>query len=133
MRLNGLVGVMSSLWMMVYASTSKEDYEVCHRACSTDFLPQISGLVSRERVYSDFEGLLPSWSTCQYRCYRCRIPGANLAMKNFKKMFDENRQNAPRVIVDIARFQWSITRSLEDTCYTPWRAAIRSNDTVSTF
>lgn len=125
--------MLSSLSMVVYSSSGQQDYDACYKACTTDFIPQIVNLVPRERVYSDYEGLLPYWSTCQYRCYRCRIPGANIAMEKLKKVFDDNLQNASQIIVDIAIIIESIDRSLDQSCYSPWHYANNVNDTESIF
>lgn len=125
--------MLSSFFMIAYSSTGKEDYDACYKACTTDFMPQIVRLIPRERVYSDYEGLLPYWSTCQFRCYRCRIPEAITAMENLKKMFDDNQQNAVQVIVKIGIIEESIKHSLDTSCYSPWRNANKVNDTSSTF
>ncbi|KAI8085513.1 hypothetical protein BDF21DRAFT_397479 [Thamnidium elegans] len=112
---------------------AQQDLEICRVACNINFRPKLVSIIPRERVYADFEALIPHWQTCQYRCYRCHLTGMTQAMEKLKTMFLGSEKNEQHAIVGITRILNSIDTSFEDTCYQRWIIANRLNDTASTF
>lgn len=126
-----LFSALSSLFLVVY-SDGQQDFDNCHKACTIEFRPIIANLLTLNRTYSDYENVIPYWTTCQYRCYRCSLPNANFFMDLLKKIFDDEEQNGLRVILEIVKLIAGIETSLKE-CYDKWTAANRVGDTTSSF
>jgi hypothetical protein len=125
---------VSRLFMIsvVVATDGRQDLDACRRACSDNLHPRLIRLVEPNRVDSEWNDLKPFWSTCQYRCYRCAIPGANIAMDDLEYMFSHNQQNdggsIMRIAQDIDKADYSF-----QMCFDKWRLANKNGDTTSTF
>lgn len=57
---------------MVY-SDGQQDVDNCRKACSTEFLARLINLLNIDLTIEYYVSLNPYWTTCQYRCYRCRL------------------------------------------------------------
>lgn len=94
------------------------DLEVCKRACKEEFFPMLFNFISdKRRDNSLFNDLKPAWSTCQYRCYRCRIPAANLAMETLEWKFAHDQQSLEgsyvKLLESVSRVEFSVSNCIK--------------------
>jgi hypothetical protein len=108
------------------------DRDVCKRACIDDFFSILYTYIGDKQRNNDaFGELKPFWSTCQYRCYRCRIPGANDAMDTIEWKFTREKQRIPGAFVQLVTLLTQVEYSLTN-CVNKWAYLNRNNDQITT-
>lgn len=132
MNLIYLLVALSSLFLMVQAD-AQQDVETCRVACEVDFRPKVVSIIPRSSVYTEFEALIPSWKTCQYRCYRCHLTGMTKAMDRLGVSLSGPEQSERLNVEGMVSILNAIDISFKDTCYKRWVYANRYNDTASKF
>lgn len=135
MKFNTLYLLLAfSSCLSVGASTDQEDLDTCKRVCDEDLLPRIDAMArNHSRTISDYEDILPYWTTCQYRCYRCHLPVGIRAIKNMKTTFDNNFHFGMPGLASLLGAKDAVIHSLKWSCYTLWQNAIKDGDRNSKF
>lgn len=126
-----LLVYLSSSLMVVY-SDGQQDLNTCHKACTVEFRPVLANLLTLNRTYLNYENVIPYWTTCQYRCYRCGLTNAIFSMDVLKGVYDNQELNALGVILEIVKLIAGIETSFKE-CYDKWTAANLIGNVTSTF
>lgn len=126
-----LLSILSNLIITVY-SNGQEDRDNCHKACTIEFRPVLANLLTLNRTYSDYEDVIPYWTTCQYRCYRCNLTNAIYFMDMLRMMFRNQELDGIEGILEILKSIAGIETSFKE-CYDDWTEANLMGNTTSIF
>lgn len=120
-----------NLFVMVF-SDEQQDFDSCYRACNTEFCPVIVNLLTLNHTYSNYEKVVPYWTNCQYRCYRCGLANGIYFMDELKRMFDDRESITSRATLELIKLIAGIETSLKE-CYDKWIDANINGDTTAVF
>lgn len=125
-----LFSALSSIFVTVQAEPQQE-LDGCRRACS-EFIPRIHKF-AEWAPRDEYEDIIKnSWTTCQYKCYRCALNDGIKVMEKLSSIF-HHFQGAPPYDEN---WMISMTHTLErvtKSCYDQWDNANHVGDTTSLF
>ncbi|KAI9266364.1 hypothetical protein EDC94DRAFT_657888 [Helicostylum pulchrum] len=120
--------------LSVIVCNNQDDLNICKRVCDEDLLPRMEAMARNDsRSISDFEDILPYWTTCQYRCHRCYLPGGIRTIERIKTRFDNDLHVGMLGFLNFMSDKDAMIHSLKWSCYTLWQNAINDDDYDSKF
>lgn len=130
-----LFSALSSIFRVVQSVSPQEEVDACRGACS-DFIPKLERFYEPDVPRQELTDIIElSWTTCQFKCYRCALNGGIQIMKELRLLFYHNRpyvRTPPYSFVYINPFQEKLNQVV-NRCYNQWNDANLAGDAASSF